>query len=76
MKISNLFTERDNVTLDPVAVWGAVAFVHGLGLQVFTVAYQHAAFDLVTFGTGMAALIGVIAGGKAVRAATKSETGQ
>jgi len=76
MKLSELFTERDNATLDPVAVWGAVAFNGGIGLQAYTIIAQHATFDMVAFGTGAAALVGVIAGGKAVRSATKSETGQ
>ena len=70
-----LFTEKDNTTLDPVAIWGHLFGLAGVGIQIFTVVAQKAAFDIGQFFTASGILIASIGAAKSARALSKSETG-
>lgn len=65
MKISNLFTEKDNTTLDPIRIFGvAFAVVNTLifqGLAVYSALKLKAPFDAHNYGDGLALLWGVVA---------------
>lgn len=52
-----LFTGKDNQTQDLVRWLGALAFVVGLGLQVYAVIAVKA-FSLVEFGSGVGFMLG------------------
>jgi len=55
-KLIEILTGDDNVTLEPAYLWGAMAFIVGLGLEVYAVA-NGKPFDLQGYGIGAGALI-------------------
>lgn len=70
-----LFSEKDNQSLDPVSVWGSLFSLVGVGLEVWMVVIQRSPFDLMAYAGGVGVLISTIAGGKALRSISKSESG-
>jgi hypothetical protein len=67
------FTERDNQTGDIKRLLWAVAVVWGLGLETFTVSFQHKPFDIVTFALGVSGLLA--AGGGVLALNRRNENG-
>lgn len=62
MKISELFTGNDNVTIEPSFVWSAIGFAVGLGLEIYCVVTGKIVFNLTDFGLGNAAMLTAMAG--------------
>lgn len=63
MKLIELVTDDSNVVLQPAYVLGMVAFVVGIGLQIYSVV-KGTEFDAQAYGLGIGALIAGIEGGK------------
>lgn len=53
---TNISTGKDNATHDIGRVGAIASMVVGLGLQIYSVVWQGAAFSMATFGAGVAAL--------------------
>lgn len=62
-KLLELITGEDNITLDPQHMWAAIAFLVGLGLQIYSTV-EGKAFDLQGFGIGAGALLAGLGLGK------------
>ena len=62
MKLAELFTGNDNITIEPSFVWSALGFIVGLGLEVYCVFTGKIVFSLTDFGVGNAALLAAMAG--------------
>ncbi|CAB4122758.1 hypothetical protein UFOVP28_40 [uncultured Caudovirales phage] len=73
--ILSLFTEKDNLTLDPVAIWGHLFGISSIGIELWVVVVEKASFDITQFLTAAGILIASIGAAKSARAITKSETG-
>ena len=63
MELKEMFTDDTNATLQPAYVLGAIAFLLGIGLEIYSVVSGHP-FDLQAYGIGMGVLIGAVEGGK------------
>lgn len=63
MKIGEMITGDDNQTLQPAYVYGLIAFLVGVGLEIYCI-INHQPFDLQAYGIGIGALIAGIEGGK------------
>jgi len=57
-KLLELITGEDNVTIEPAYLWWAVAMIIGLGLEVYAVVFGKP-FDLMAYGVGVGALLGM-----------------
>lgn len=66
---TGMMTESDNSTHDLFRYLAVMSTVVGLSLEVFTVIWQHKAFDFQTFGIG----VGVLFGGVGAALALKPE---
>jgi hypothetical protein len=53
--LKHLFTGIDGVTYDIGRVGGALSFLVGLGLEVYSVVW-HVPFDFLAYGAGIAAM--------------------
>jgi uncharacterized membrane protein len=62
-KLLEAITGDDNLTIEPAYLWGALAFLIGMGLEVWA-ALTGNPFDLQQFGIGSAALIAGLGLGK------------
>lgn len=63
MKLNELVTDDSNTTLQPAYVMGLIAFLIGMGLEIYCL-IKHIPFDLQAYGIGIGALIAGIEGGK------------
>lgn len=62
--LKQMLTEDDaNAVYDPLRMGFIIAFVTGLGLQIYDVVWLMHEFNLVTFGTGIGALLLTTGGG-------------
>lgn len=75
--LSNLITERDNKTLDPVRLFGVgFALVSSntyLGLVIYSVIKLKAQFDPAAFANSLATLWGVVAAAITFKAMTEKQ---
>lgn len=72
MKIRDMITEDEaSQVLDPLRIAFGVAFATGIGLQIYDVVWLMHEFNLITFGTGMGALL--VTTGGALWASSKQE---
>lgn len=55
-KLIQLITGDDNVTLEPSYFFAALAFLVGLGLEIYSVVYGKT-FDMQAYGIGAGALL-------------------
>lgn len=55
-KFKELITDDSNIVLEPAYVWGAISFLVGLGLQIYSVIHG-STFDIQAYGIGVGALI-------------------
>lgn len=62
-KLAEVVTGDDNVTIEPAYFLGAIAFLTGLALEVYSVT-QGKAFDLQSYGVGVGALLLAVGAGK------------
>lgn len=62
-QIKQAITGDDNTTIEPAYLWGGVAFLIGLGLEIYSVT-QGKTFDLQGYGIGVAALLSGLGLGK------------
>lgn len=53
-------TEPDGITHCPIRWVAVIGIFQGLGTEVYTVFWQHAAFDLQAFGVGLGAIIATV----------------
>ena len=54
--LTDLLTESDNVTHDLYRYLSIAAILTGLGLNIYSVVWQSAKFDMQEFGIGVGAL--------------------
>ncbi len=66
--IRDFFTEADGSSYELIAALGALAVVIALALQVYVTA-KTGAFDIITFGTGIGALLVSVGGGQRLKPA-------
>ena len=75
--LTQMFTGRDNFTVDAIRVLAVVAVFVGVGLDVFVVVWKAlhpdatVTFDLIAYGTGLGGLI--LAAGGALRLKAETE---
>ncbi|WP_175795981.1 hypothetical protein [Burkholderia anthina] len=62
-KLGELVTGDDNKTIEPAYFLGALAFLIGLGLEVYAVT-EGKPFDLQSYGLGVGALLVAVGAGK------------
>lgn len=62
-KLLELVTGDDNLTIEPAYLWGGVAFLVGVGLEIYAVT-QGKTFDLQSYGIGIGALLASLGLGK------------
>lgn len=63
MRLTDIVTDDSNETLQPAYVLGLIAFLIGVGLEIYCT-IKHLPFDLQAYGIGIGALIAGIEGGK------------
>jgi hypothetical protein len=54
--MKQMFTGRDNITVDAVRVLAVAAVVEALALTAYVVVWRAEHFDMQTFGIGLAAI--------------------
>jgi hypothetical protein len=70
--LRQMLTEDDaDAVVDPLRVSFLIAFATGIGLQIYDVVWLTHEFNLITFGTGMGALL--VTTGGALWASSKQE---
>jgi hypothetical protein len=58
MRLSAAITEdKADAVLDPLRIAFLIAFITGIGLQIYTVVGQNNAFDIQAFGIGVGSLL-------------------
>lgn len=62
-----LTADRASSIYDAVRVAFAIAFVTGVGLQIYSVVWRDAVFDIEKFGIGFGLMIGGAGGAMALR---------
>lgn len=62
-KLIELITGDDNVTLEPAYALGTLAFLVGIGLQIYSVITQHP-FDIQNYGLGIGIFLAGMGAGK------------
>ncbi len=58
--IKNILTGVDNETHDVARVLAVIAFIVGLGLTIYSVAWKNQSFDLTQFGLGVGAMLAAL----------------
>lgn len=57
MSLKTAFTAKDNYSLDFIRILAIAGGLIGLGLEVYTVVWQHTPFSWQDFGIGLGSLL-------------------